>query len=198
MKNTRPNSTANTHRQAALPAAYARERNSRSGTMGWAALSSQPMKAPASTAPATSAAMISGLAQPRLSARISAQTRPSAPPVASTRPSGSRLAGTRALAVSLVRISGIMTTPIGTFSQKIHCQAMPCATAPPTIGPAATARPVTALKMPMAQARRCGGNPADSSASASGSTSAAPRPAPPWPRSARPRSGRARTRPTRR
>ena len=69
-----------------------------------------------------------------------------------------------------------MITPIGTFSQKIHCQAMPCATAPPTIGPAATARPVTALKMPMAQARRCGGKPAESSASASGSTSAAPAP----------------------
>ena len=69
-----------------------------------------------------------------------------------------------------------MIAPTGTFSQKIHCQAMPCATAPPTIGPPATARPVTALKMPMAQARRCGGNPADSSANASGSTSAAPAP----------------------
>ena len=53
---------------------------------------------------------------------------------------------------------------------------MPCATAPPTTGPAATASPVTAVKMPMAQARRCGGNPADSSANASGRTSAPPAP----------------------
>ena len=134
------------------------------------------MKAPTSAAPVTSVPTISALVQPRLLARISAQTRPSTPPVASTRPSGSRRAGTRAPAVSLVRISGIRITPNGTFSQKIHCQAMPCATAPPTTGPPATPRPVTALKMPMAHARRCGGNPADSSANASGSTSAAPAP----------------------
>ena len=97
MKNTRPNSTAKTHRQAALPAAYARERNSRSGTIGWAARSSQPMKAAVSAAPAVSAATISGLAQPMPLARISPQTRPRAPPVASTRPSGSRLAAARAV-----------------------------------------------------------------------------------------------------
>ena len=111
-----------------------------------------------------------------LLARISPQTRPSAAPVASTRPSGSRLAAARAVGVSLSRISGIRTRPIGTFSQKIHGQAMPCATAPPTTGPAATASPVTLVKMPMAQARRCGGNPADSSANASGRTSAPPAP----------------------
>ena len=176
MKNTRPNSTAKTHRQAALPAEYARERNSRSGTIGWAARSSQPMNAAVSAAPAISAATISGLAQPMLLARISPQTRPRAAPVASTRPSGSRPAAARAVGVSFSTISGIRIRPIGTFSQKIHGQAIPCATAPPTTGPAATASPVTLVKMPMAQARRCGGNPADSSANASGRTSAPPAP----------------------
>ena len=69
-----------------------------------------------------------------------------------------------------------MIRPIGTFSQKIQGQARPCVTAPPTTGPASTAIPVTLLKMPSAQARRCGGNAAESRASASGSISAAPAP----------------------
>ena len=134
------------------------------------------MNAAVSTAPAISAPTISGLDQPTLLARISPKTRPRAPPVASTRPSGSRRAAARVPGASFSRISGIRTRPIGTFSQKIHGQAMPCATAPPTTGPAATASPVTLVKMPIAQARRCGGNPADSSANASGRTSAPPAP----------------------
>ena len=89
---------------------------------------------------------------------------------------GSRLARVPALAVILVRISGIMITPIGTLSQKIQVQARPWVTAPPTTGPASTAIPVTLLKMPSAQALRSGGKAADSSASASGSISAAPAP----------------------
>ena len=68
-----------------------------------------------------------------------------------------------------------MTRPIGTFSQKIHGHAMACATAPPMTGPPITASPVTPLKMPMAQARRSGGNAAVSSENASGSISAAAR-----------------------
>ncbi len=176
MKNTRPKSTANTHRQAALPAAYARMRNSPSGTMGCAARCSQPMKTPVSAAPAASVTTTCGLPQPRLVTRMSAHTTPSAAPVASTRPSGSSRAGARVVPLSLVTISGTKTMPSGTFSQKIHGHAMPCATAPPTTGPAATASPVTAVKMPMAQARRCGGNPADSSANARGRTRAPPAP----------------------
>ena len=62
------------------------------------------------------------------------------------------------------------------FSQKIHCQDNPWATAPPITGPASTASPITLLKIPSAQARRSGGNAALSSASDSGSTSAAPAP----------------------
>src|ERR1700678_711564 len=134
------------------------------------------MNAAVAPPPAVSAATISGLDQPTPLARISPQTRPRAPPVASARPSGSRPAAARAVGVSLTRISGIRARPIGTFSQKIQGQATPCATAPPTTGPAATASPVTLVKMPIAQARRCGGDPADSSANASGTNSDPPPP----------------------
>ena len=95
---------------------------------------------------------------------------------ASSSPMGSRLARDRSAAGILARIRGIMTSPIGTFSQKIQGQSRPWATAPPTTGPASTAIPVTLLNIPNAQARRCGGNAADSRASASGSISAAPAP----------------------
>jgi hypothetical protein len=72
--------------------------------------------------------------------------------------------------------SGIASRPIGTLSQKIHCQAMPCTIAPPTMGPSATAMPVTALNMPIAVPRFSGGKAAVSSASASGRMNAAPAP----------------------
>ena len=70
----------------------------------------------------------------------------------------------------------MVSRPIGTFSQKIHCQAMPWVIAPPSTGPTTTARAVTEPKMPIAQPRRCGGTAAFSSASASGMTIAAPTP----------------------
>ena len=92
MKNTMAMSRANTLKVAALPAAMGRDRNRRSGTMGSAARSSQPTKAAPSTIPAASAAAISGLVQPRLLARISAQTMPRALVAASSSPMGSRLA----------------------------------------------------------------------------------------------------------
>ena len=88
MKNTMAISRANTLKVAALPAAMGRDRNRRSGTMGSAARSSQPTKAAPSTIPAASAAAISGLVQPRLLARIKAQTMPSAPPAARQQPDG--------------------------------------------------------------------------------------------------------------
>ena len=106
------------------------------------------MKAAPSTIPAASVATISGLVQPRLLARIRAQTMPRAPPAARSSPAGSRLARDRSAAGILVRISGIMTSPIGTFSQKIHGQSRPWATAPPTTGPASTAIPVTLAEDP--------------------------------------------------
>jgi hypothetical protein len=70
-----------------------------------------------------------------------------------------------------------MSRPIGTLSQKIHCQASPWAIAPPRTGPLKTASPVTLLKIPSALPRRSGGNAALSIVIASGITSAAP---PPW------------------
>ena len=53
---------------------------------------------------------------------------------------------------------------------------VPATTAPPTSGPLATARPVIALKIPIAAPRRSGGKAALSSARPSGTSSAAPAP----------------------
>jgi hypothetical protein len=66
--------------------------------------------------------------------------------------------------------------PIGTLIQKIHCQAMPSVTAPPSSGPPTTESPVKAVKRPRAPPRFSGGNALVSSATASGMTSAAPAP----------------------
>jgi hypothetical protein len=68
------------------------------------------------------------------------------------------------------------STPIGTLSQKIHCQASPCTTAPPTIGPARIASPITPLNTPSTLARRCGGYAVLSRAMACGMSMAAPAP----------------------
>ncbi len=76
----------------------------------------------------------------------------------------------------LLSTSGIAASPIGTLTQKIHSHAIPSTIAPPTSGPLATDRPVTALKIPIAAPRRSGGNAALSSASARVSTIAAPAP----------------------
>ena len=80
--------------------------------------------------------------------------------------------------LSCIRVStsGIAMTPIGTFSQKIHSQARPSTTAPPTSGPSATDTPVIALKIPIAAPRRSGGKAALSSVSPSGMMNAAPTP----------------------
>ena len=80
------------------------------------------------------------------------------------------------LSVMRVSTSGTASSPIGTLIQKIHCHASPSTTAPPTSGPLATARPVIALKIPIAAPRRSGGKAALSSARPSGISSAAPAP----------------------
>lgn len=72
--------------------------------------------------------------------------------------------------------SGTASSPIGTLSQKIHSQAIPSTTMPPTSGPLATASPVIALKMPIAVPRRSGGKAALKRASPSGINRAAPAP----------------------
>ena len=72
--------------------------------------------------------------------------------------------------------SAATASPTGTLIQKIHCQEMPWTTAPPTIGPAATPRPVMPPQIPIAAPRLSGGNASLISASVSGSSTAAPEP----------------------
>ena len=62
--------------------------------------------------------------------------------------------------------------PTGTFSQKIHVQSSPSATAPPTTGPTATPSPLMPLQMPTAALRMRSGTAAASSVSDSGITAA--------------------------
>jgi hypothetical protein len=72
--------------------------------------------------------------------------------------------------------SGASTSPIGTLSQKIHCQAIPSVTAPPTSGPIATARPLIPPQAPRARPRFSAGNAALRIVSVSGVTIAPPIP----------------------
>ena len=80
------------------------------------------------------------------------------------------------VSVSCRSASGISSSPIGTFSQKIHCQLMPSTTAPPTSGPNATARPEMPPQAPSASPRCSGGTAALRIVSVSGITIAPPRP----------------------
>ena len=65
---------------------------------------------------------------------------------------------------------------MGTLSQKIQCQLIPPATAPPTIGPAATASPAIPPHRPIAMPRFAVGNASLINVSVSGVTIAAPAP----------------------
>ena len=175
-KNTPQNSEPTAKKAAPLPAEKARARKKRIGSIGAAARSSQATNAASSTAPPASEPTTSALPQPARLPRTSPQTRPSTPPVTNARPrrssaaSGPKASGIRA------RASGASARPSGTLSQKIHCQAMPSVTAPPTSGPVATARPVREKNTPSALPRRSGANAEPTSASASVVISAAPAP----------------------
>ena len=176
-KKTPQNSEPTAKKMAAFPAENARERKNRIGSIGSRARSCQATKAARSSTPAASAATTSRLPQPAMLPRTRPHTRPKTPPVTSASPRRSRAESGPKLSRSRPSASGTSAIPIGTFSQKIHCQASPSAIAPPTSGPLATARPVTAKKIPSAEPRRSGGNAALTSAKASVMTSAAP---PPW------------------
>ncbi len=176
MKKTALNRPANSSTLAVLPAENERELNSRIGSIGSRARSSQSTNMTASRAPVTRAPMTSELPHPAVLPRTRPQTTPNAAPVTSANPGRSSAAfGPR---LSLIRdsTSGIAASPIGTLSQKIHCHARPCVTAPPTTGPATTASPVIPPNRPSAWPRRSGGNAAVSNASATGATIAAPAP----------------------
>jgi hypothetical protein len=65
---------------------------------------------------------------------------------------------------------------MGTLTQKIQCQSIPCVIAPPITGPLATARPAIAPQMPTTAPRRSGGKAAVRIVSDNGITAAAPSP----------------------
>ena len=94
---------------------------------------------------AESAPSTSTLPQPAALPRTSPQTTPSTPPLTSAEPRRGRArCPARGSPGSASATSGISASPIGTLSQKIHSHAMPSVIAPPTSGPPATARPLTA------------------------------------------------------
>ncbi len=188
-KNTQLNSEANVKKIAALPAEKPRERKKRIGSIGSRARSSHATNAATSSTPAASEATTSTLSQPATLPRTRPQTMPSAPPVTSARPGMSSAVSGPWLSLIFARTNGMAISPIGTLTQKTHCQARPSTTAPPTSGPRATAMPVMALKMPMAAPRRSGGNEPVSSARPSGMISAAPAPCRARPAISQPASG---------
>ena len=153
-----------------------RSRNSRSGSIGVGVRRSQARKAAISTIPALIAPMTSALPQPTSLARIRPQVSPKPPAAARSRPGMSRWGRGPKLSVSLRAASGIRAMPTGTLSQKIQCQEIPPVTAPPTTGPAATARPLMPPHNPIAAPRFSTGKAALMSVSVSGMTIAAPVP----------------------
>ena len=101
---------------------------------------------------------------------------PKSPVPASASPRRSRpLSGPRD-SFSIRPASGSRASPIGTLSQKIHCQEIPSTTAPPTNGPIATPSPLIPPQIPSAAPRRSGGNASLIRVRVSGVTIAAPTP----------------------
>ena len=110
---------------AALPAEKARARKKCIGTIGARARSSQATKTMASSPPATSEALTSKLPQPALFPRTSPHTSPrEAPETLSRPPRSSEVRGPK-LCCTRLSTSATISRPIGTLSQKIHCQARP-------------------------------------------------------------------------
>ena len=87
-----------------------------------------------------------------------------------TRPAMSSLSSGPFVSRRWIQASGIVTRPIGTLSQKIHCQAMPSTIAPPTTGPIATARPAMPPHAPRIAPRFSRGVPRARIVSVSGVT----------------------------
>ncbi len=127
-------------------------------------------------APTTSEPTMTGSVQPRSLPFTSAQTMASKPPLMRARPGMSRRSDGPWLSSRRKNASGITSSPIGTFTQKIHCQARPSAMAPPTSGPMAIASPATPPHAPSATARRSGRTLADRMVRLSGVISAPPTP----------------------
>ena len=162
--------------EVALAAEKARLRKKRMGTIGSVVRSSHQTKAPRRTMPAAMGPATPRLVQPCSLPRTRPQTMPSRPTLARPRPGRSRARLAPLDSVSRRQAIGSRTTPMGTLSQKIHCQDRPSTTAPPTTGPRATARPQTPPQMPSARPRRAGDTAPDRIVRVSGVTIAPPTP----------------------
>src|SRR5215475_10229725 len=133
-----------------------RLRNSRSGSMGSGARVSQIRNAATSRAPTAIDGSTVMLVQPWSLPRTTPSTMPSRPRLARATPGRSSRDADPRLSVSRAQATGSSAMPMGTFSQKIHCQDAPSTTAPPTSGPIAMASPPTAPQAPRASPRRAG------------------------------------------
>src|SRR5262249_37047624 len=140
-RNAAENSAADWRNPVALAAVKARTRSSRPGSIGSGAPPSQAAQPAGGGAGGGSAGTPSVRAQPASPPRTRPQRMPPAPTVTSTTPGMSnRVAGPR-VSGSRITDSTAVASPMGTLTQKIQCQFRPYTTAPPTRGPAATARP---------------------------------------------------------
>ena len=163
--------------------AKVRLRKKRIGSIGAGARNSQSTNSASTTAPEASEPTISAELQPTELPRTSPQTIPNRPALASPSPARSRRSDGPCDSRSRKNANGASTSPIGTLSQKIHCQESPSTIAPPTSGPIATARPPIPPQAPSARPRFSLGTAAERSVRVSGVTIA-----PPTPCSARARS----------
>ena len=162
--------------EATLAAVKVRLRKKRIGSIGAAARSSQRTNSARTAAPASRAETTSTDVQPASLPRTRPHTIASRPAAERARPGRSSRLFEPCVSWSCLSASGISTSPNGTFSQKIHCQEMPCTIAPPTSGPSATARPPIPPQAPSATPRRFGGTAAERIVNVSGSTIAPPSP----------------------
>ena len=144
--------------------------------MGARLRSSQRTKAATSATPATMGPATPKLVQPFSLPCVRPQTMPSRPVLTRARPGRSSALFGPLLSLRRKKAMGSRAMPMGTLSQKIHCQERPSTTAPPTTGPSATARPAVPLQMPRARPRRAGGTAAERIVRVSGVTTAPPTP----------------------
>ena len=162
--------------EAPFVAENARLRKKRSGSIGAGVRDSHQTNDAQITMPTTMKPSTSVEPQPSVFERTTPQTMPKRPTAARTTPGMSSLSFGPFVSRRWIHASGMVTRPIGTLSQKIQCQEMPVAIAPPTIGPIATARPAMPPQAPRIAPRFSGGVASARIVSVSGVTIAAPMP----------------------
>ncbi len=159
-----------------MASANARSRKKRSGRNARGLRCSCQMKAARPAAETAKAPMISGADQPRSSPSTTAQMsgRVNTMPRTDPAPSNPRPVPFDSRSASATR--AMVTTPMGTLSQKMPGQVKPSTTAPPMMGPAAMPSPLTPPHTPIAMGLTFGVVDAETSARESGTMPAAPRP----------------------